>query len=29
MRLLKFVTRALRARTFDPESANEIFATSS
>jgi hypothetical protein len=28
MRLLTFVTGALRARTFDPESANAIFATS-
>ena len=28
MSLLNFVTSALRARTFDPESANSIFATS-
>ncbi len=27
MNLLNFVTHALRARTFDPESANKIFAT--
>ncbi|HKO49290.1 MAG TPA: phosphotransferase [Polyangiaceae bacterium] len=29
MKLLNFVTRALRAKTFDPESASEIFATTS
>ncbi|MEI9941909.1 MAG: phosphotransferase [Pseudomonadota bacterium] len=28
LNLLNFVTHALRARTFDPESANKIFATS-
>jgi hypothetical protein len=28
MNLLKFVTHALRCRSFDPESANKIFATS-